>query len=418
MSAVATAHHHLQEAVDELRQAAESGLATDTELLSVLTVSEGLTRQLEHLTVTTTATLQRRGSFAERGYKDTTGALADLLNCDRFEARRRVIGAEQAGERIGIDGTVVPAVLPATAKVFAAGQASLRHVSVIAGLLATAAAGRLADGQRAGVEEELPTKTGEFRPADLRRWGTQLIEALDDDGPDPNDTRPAPVNELHLRRNRDGSGGKITGRFEDAALFDAIANVIDTNSTPLGKDDQRPTAQRQAEALADACGYVLAHGDTDALPETGGRRPQLNVIIRLEDLEQRARSAMLDFGGTLTPEALRMLACDANVVPVVMNGAGQPLDVGRSTRVIPDGLRRAVTARDRGCAHPGCDRPPAWCEIHHIIEWEHGGCTVLCNLVMLCKVHHVRHEALIVPNGGEMTPSPAHRSGSVKLRAA
>ncbi|MHA6631955.1 DUF222 domain-containing protein, partial [Pseudonocardia sichuanensis] len=417
MPAVATAYEHLHEAFDELRQAAESGLASDSELLSVLTLSEGLSRQLEHLTVATTAILQRRGTFAERGYKDTTGALSDLLNCDRFEARRRVIGAEQACERIGIDGTAVPAPLPATAKVFAAGQAGLRHVNVIAELLATGAAGRLTDGQRAGVEEELAAKTDEFRPADLRRWGTQLIEALDDDGPDPDGTPPAPVNELHLRRHRDGSGGKITGRFEDAAMFDAIATVIDANSKPLGRDDQRPTAQRQAEALADACGYVLAHGEADALPDTGGRRPQLNVIIRLEDLEQRARWAMLDFGGTLTPESLRMLACDAAVVPIVMNGAGQPLDVGRSTRVIPDGLRRAVTARDRGCAHPGCDRPPAWCEIHHILEWEHDGHTVLCNLVMLCKAHHVRHEALIVPNGGEMTPSPAHRSGSVKLRA-
>jgi 5-methylcytosine-specific restriction protein A len=53
---------------------------------------------------------------------------------------------------------------------------------------------------------------------------------------------------------------------------------------------------------------------------------------------------MLDFGGTLTPESLRMLACDAGVVPVVMNGPGQPLDVGRLTRVIPDGIRRAVAA--------------------------------------------------------------------------
>ena len=52
-----------------------------------------------------------------------------------------------------------------------------------------------------------------------------------------------------------------------------------------------------------------------------------------------------------------MLACDAGVVPIVMNGAGQPLDVGRIKRTIPDGLRRAVTARDRGCAHPGCNRP-------------------------------------------------------------
>jgi 5-methylcytosine-specific restriction protein A len=76
------------------------------------------------------------------------------------------------------------------------------------------------------------------------------------------------------------------------------------------------------------------------------------------------------------------------VVPVVFDGAGQPLDVGRLTRSIPDGLRRAVTARDRGCAHPGCDRPPSWCEIHHVLPWEHGGPTALGNLVMLCKAHH------------------------------
>ena len=68
------------------------------------------------------------------------------------------------------------------------------------------------------------------------------------------------------------------------------------------------------------------------------------------------------------------------VVPIVMNGAGQPLDVGRRTRVIPEGLRRAVAARDRGCAHPGCDRTASWCEIHHAKPWEHGGETKLSNL--------------------------------------
>ena len=90
----------------------------------------------------------------------------------------------------------------------------------------------------------------------------------------------------------------------------------------------------------------------------------LNVLVRLEDLENRARAGCLDFGGPITPESLRMLCCDAAVVPVVMNGKGQPLDVGRLTRTIPDGLRRAVAARDRGCAHPGCGRPASWCEIH------------------------------------------------------
>jgi hypothetical protein len=398
MTAVAVAYERLQEAFDELRQAAEDALASDAELLSVLAIGEGMSRQHEHLGVATTATLQRRGTFAERGYKHAADALADLLGCDRFDARRRVVAAEQTCEQIGLDGTVVPALLPATGKAFAAGQAGLRHVEVITGLLATAAAGRLTDGQRAGVEEQLAAKTSEYPPAQLRRWGTQLIEALDDDGPEPDEAPPAPVNQLHLRRHRTGPGGTITGRLDDPAMFDAIATVIDARAKPLGKDDQRPSGQRQAEALADACGFVLAHADHATLPETGGRRPHLNVLIRLEDLEARARSAMLDFGGRMTPEALRMLACDAAVVPIVMNGAGQPLDVGRASRVIPDGLRRAVTARDRGCAHPGCDRPPSWSEIHHILWWEHGGPTELANLVMLCKVHHrlIHHSGWVV----------------------
>jgi hypothetical protein len=354
--------------------------------LSVLTVAEGLARQLDHLTVSTLATLQRRGTFSARGYKKPAGALADLLGWDGYEARRRVVAAEQTCERIGLDGTVLPARLPVTGKAFAAGQASLRHVETIAALLATAAAGRLDEGQRAGVEEALAGKAGEYTPAQLRTWGAALIERLDQDGPEPDDANNL-VNELQLRRHRDG-GGTLSGRFDDAAMFDAIATVIDAKSKPLNSDDARGVGRRQAEALAEVCGFVLNHGDDADLPDCGGRRPHLNVLIDLEDLEDRARSAMLDFGGQLTPEALRMLACDSAVVPVVMNGKGQPLDVGRATRTIPDGLRRAVTARDRGCAHPGCDRPPSWAEIHHILEWENGGETKLTNLVMLCRTHH------------------------------
>ena len=115
---------------------------------------------------------------------------------------------------------------------------------------------------------------------------------------------------------------------------------------------------------------MLDHGD---VPKCGGHRPHVNVLIRLEDLENRARAGCLDFGGPVAPQALRMLCCDARVVPIVMNGQGQPLDVGRVTRTIPDGLRRAVAARDRGCAHPGCGRPVSWCEVHHATAWEHGG---------------------------------------------
>ena len=179
----------------------------------------------------------------------------------------------------------------------------------------------------------------------------------------PDDRPPARVNELFLTRLPDG-GGKLKGRFDDAAMFDAIAAVIDAHARPLTRDDDRSAGERQAEALADVCGYVLDHAPSSVLPDAGGHRPHVNVLIRLEDLETGgARAGCLDFGGPVAPESLRMLCCDAAVVPIVLNGKGQPLDVGRATRTIPDGLRRAVAARDRGCSHPGCGRPASWCEM-------------------------------------------------------
>jgi hypothetical protein len=283
----------------------------------------------------------------------------------------------------------LPPLLPATAAVFAAGQASLAHVQVVAALMASATAAHLAPDLAAAAEEQLAAQITHFTPAQLRTWGQQLLELLDQDGAEPDDgVDPEPVNDLRLTPNPRGPGGSLAARFDDPAMYELIASVIDAKAAPLGAQDTRPVGQRQAEALADVFGYVADHGDTTVVPETGGRRPHVSVLIRLEDLENRARAACLDFAGVATPAALRLLCCDACVIPVVLGGAGQPLDVGRMARAIPGPLRRAVVARDRGCAHPGCDRPVSWCEIHHIKPWEAGGATRLANLVLLCKVHH------------------------------
>ena len=74
----------------------------------------------------------------------------------------------------------------------------------------------------------------------------------------------------------------------------------------------------------------------------------------------------------------------------MLGSAGQPLDIGRATRIVPQGLRRALILRDEGCAFPGCDRPPMWCDAHHIDHWADGGPTSLCNLALLCVHHHDR----------------------------
>ena len=334
------------------------------------------------------AELNRRGAFATLGQRTVQG-LADLLGVEPAHARRLVIAADNVGPRVDLQGQQLAPLLPATATVFADGRAGLAHVQVIAALMASATAAHLTPDLAAAAEEQLAAQIPHFTPAQLRTWGQQLLELLDQDGAEPDDgVDPVPVNDLRLTPHPRGPGGSLTARFDDPAMYDLIASVIDAKAAPLGAEDTRPVGQRQAEALADVFGYVADHGDTTVLPDTGGQRPHVTVLIRLEDLENRARAACLDFAGVATPAALRLLCCDACVIPVVLGGAGQPLDVGRKARTIPGPLRRAVVARDRGCAHPGCDRPVSWCEIHHIKPWEAGGDTKLSNLVMLCKVHH------------------------------
>jgi uncharacterized protein DUF222/HNH endonuclease len=404
-SPVGAAYRLLTEAVDELA-AIGNPAATAEDLLSVLTISEGVARRLDQIVVGVVADLLRRGTFAERGYRNAVTAVADLVGWDRAEARRRVSAAEQVCPRTGLDGAVLPARLPATAERFATGSTSLRHVEVITRVLGGPAAQRLSPAVWSGAEAALAAHADQYTPTELLEWGTRLVDTLDQDGPEPGDRPPAAVNEVHLQHFRGRPGGTLKGHFDDAAMFDAIAAVVDAHARPADADDQRTQAQRQAEALADACGYVLDHSD---VPACGGRRPHVNVLVRLEDLENRARAACLDFGGTLSPESLRMLCCDAAVVPIVLDGKGQPLDVGRATWTIPDGLRRAVGARDGGCAR--CGRPASWCEVHHVVPWEQGGATSLVNCVMVCRachrlVHHAGWDVRLVDGRPEFYPPP------------
>ena len=85
---------------------------------------------------------------------------------------------------------------------------------------------------------------------------------------------------------------------------------------------------------------------------------------------------------------LRMMSCNASIIPAVLNSKGEPLDVGRAQRAFPVSIRRAVILRDGGCAYPGCNMPHIYSEIHHIQHWQDNGPTSLENAVMLCRYHH------------------------------
>ena len=98
-------------------------------------------------------------------------------------------------------------------------------------------------------------------------------------------------------------------------------------------------------------------------------------------------------GIPLPPETVRRLACEAAIVPIVLNSAGEVLDCGREQRVANRAQRRALRAMYRTCAYPGCDVTFDRCDIHHVIEWLRHGSTDLDNLLPLCsRHHHLVHE--------------------------
>ncbi len=95
----------------------------------------------------------------------------------------------------------------------------------------------------------------------------------------------------------------------------------------------------------------------------------------------------IEDGPTIAAETVRRIACDASIVGMIENDAGEPFDIGRKSRSIPPSIRRALKARDKGCRFPGCTHA-RWVDAHHIHHWADGGTTKLPNLVLLCRSHH------------------------------
>ena len=84
----------------------------------------------------------------------------------------------------------------------------------------------------------------------------------------------------------------------------------------------------------------------------------------------------------------RALVCDGSITPVVIDEHGMPLNMGRTKRVSPPHLRKAVELRDQACVFAGCAAPKYWCDVHHLQHWIFGGETSLENSALLCERHH------------------------------
>ena len=162
------------------------------------------------------------------------------------------------------------------------------------------------------------------------------------------------------------------------------AAIHGTAQEPTG--ERLPGPQRLGQAL---CEWIERY-PTNRLPHTGGLTATVVVTIPLQTLHNGLEPGVLDTGTTISPGQARRLACEAGIIPMILDGDSQPLDVGRRRRFHTKAQRLAIAHRDQTCTAQGCDWPPGLCHIHHNNPWAVGGSTSVKDGRLLCPQHHTR----------------------------
>ena len=217
----------------------------------------------------------------------------------------------------------------------------------------------------------------------MRSW--RLHAEAAEDGQEPAE-RPS---ELYLSQTLDGRR-EVFGHLAvvDAAVVEAALGTVMGNHAVRSVEGEGPlptASQRRVEALVDICRWFL--DNFNEVPAGARQRPHLSVIVSLPDLVGRGPGRLSD-GTPVSATAVSLVACDAELHRIVMSGRSTILDYGSAVRTVSPALWAALVVRDGHCRHPGCDRPPAWCEAHHVQYASRAGPTRLSNLVLACSRHH------------------------------
>jgi hypothetical protein len=323
-----------------------------------------------------------RGVLELFGYRSVSRLFEHLADVPKAAADRVVKRAQALNAGRALDGGPVPAVAPDTGVVAAGGSLSNPMIDTIVEVLA-----QVPPEHRNDAERSLLSFASEAGHKQVAALGARIVAHLVPDGTEPDETEPsAPARELSLRRKRSGVW-ELNGRFDEetgtraSALLDSLA---ERRSSDEGADFRSPQ-ERYGDAFSDAVDLALNSPD---LPMQAGERAHVMVAVSLADLKSGVGQATLGDTGIMTAAEARVHACDSMLIPAVLGEKSEPLNLGRLRRLISAGLRRALFLRDRGCAFPGCHRPPRHCQGHHIRHWADGGPTDLNNLVLLCAHHH------------------------------
>jgi len=259
--------------------------------------------------------------------------------------------------------------------------------------------------QRSAIEADLIEKARSMPPTLLRRAARRALAAVEADGSvvDAHENDLVADEEASVRaRTRltlhDNDDGTVTGHFTVPTLHGhLLRKILETITAP--RRGRLGASQAQVgehggvrtdwdHARGAAFCELIEHLPTDHLhPRTAA-----TVVVTMAETTLRGALAAcgLDTGGDISAGEARRLLCNAGVIPAVLGGASVPIDLGRSARLFNEPQRVAIGLTQHTCGAEGCDRPVAWCELHHREPWAQGGRTDLADAVAVCHFHHQR----------------------------
>jgi hypothetical protein len=265
--------------------------------------------------------------------------------------------------------------LPRIAAALSSGQVGFQAASVICHL-----SDQLGEKRELIDEDAWVGFARRFTIKELRYLTYQARQQWDPEGMERDDEEDYEQRYLHLSSL--GRMWKLDALLDPEAGA-ALRTAIEALSNRAGSADQRSPKQRRADAL----GAIVHHAmDRGTLPRRNGARPHVAIHTTIEGL-QGAPGSTLEDGTPIASTTAQRLACDGTLSRVVKAGS-VVVDVGRATRSVSPAQWRALKARYRTCAFPGCDRPINWTSPHHIEFWSRGGKSDLPNLLPLCYYHH------------------------------
>ncbi len=296
-------------------------------------------------------------------------------------------------------------LMETTRQALADGRLTREHAQVVATCVEDLPADEVTDDDRVRVQQHLVTLAADHDARRLRACATRIFEVI---APADADRREGETLQARERRARDRA--RLSTADNGDGTTSGWFTLPTTHAEMLTKALQALVAPRTADPdawltadgrkapyralLGRAFVALIEHLPTDGLPRSGGLAPGVVVTVDLEALRSGLVAAALDTGGRISVSEVRRMACNARIIPMVLGGSSQPLDVGRARRLHTPAQRQAMVVRDQGCTTVGCDRPPAWCEVHHDKPWSEGGVTSVQNGRLLCpRHHHLAHDA-------------------------